>query len=117
MVNPNLKLFDGNGLLISMTLLFIPTFDAARVALMRIIHGRSPMSPDKTHIHHKLMNLGLSQHQTLVAVSVLAALYIALNYFLSLVSDFNVIVVTDVLLYALIHVLINFFVKQRASAS
>jgi UDP-N-acetylmuramyl pentapeptide phosphotransferase/UDP-N-acetylglucosamine-1-phosphate transferase len=117
MVNLNLKLFDGNGLLISMTLLFIPTFDAARVALMRIIHGRSPMSPDKTHIHHKLMRLGLSQHQTLVVISVLAALYIALNYFLSLVSDFNIIVVTDILLYALLHLLINFFIKQRASAS
>lgn len=117
MVNPNLKLFDGNGLLISMTLLFIPTFDAARVALMRIIHGRSPMSPDKTHIHHKMLNLGLSQHQALVAVTVLAALYIALNYFLSLVSNVNVIVVADVLLYALLHLLINFFIKQRSSAS
>ena len=117
MVNPNLKPFDGNGLLISLSLLLIPTFDAARVAMVRIMHKKSPMSPDKRHIHHKLMNIGLTQHQTLITIIALAILFMALNYFLSLTVSFNVIIIIDVVLYALLHVLLNLFTPNSPTAS
>lgn len=41
-------------------IVMIPVFDALRVFGIRIWNGRSPFSPDKTHIHHIVTNQGFS---------------------------------------------------------
>lgn len=41
-------------------IVLIPVFDTLRVFGTRIWHGRSPFSPDKTHIHHLVTNQGYS---------------------------------------------------------
>ncbi|MES1197766.1 MAG: MraY family glycosyltransferase [Chitinophagaceae bacterium] len=41
-------------------IVLIPVFDTLRVFAIRIWQGKSPFSPDKTHIHHLLTNNGLS---------------------------------------------------------
>ena len=41
-------------------LVLIPIFDTMRVFAIRIWKGRSPFSPDRTHIHHLLINSGFS---------------------------------------------------------
>lgn len=38
----------------------IPVFDTLRVMMMRILRGRSPFSPDKTHLHHLFIEMGFS---------------------------------------------------------
>lgn len=43
--------------------LFIPLADTLRVTVMRIYHGRAPFDPDVTHIHHILLDRGLSHIQ------------------------------------------------------
>lgn len=42
-------------------ILFIPLFDTLRVFVLRIMDGKSPFSPDKNHIHHRLLAMGISQ--------------------------------------------------------
>ena len=113
MVNPHLPPFPGNGLLISLTLLLIPVFDAVRVAAARIWHHRSPMSPDKTHIHHKLMSAGLSQRQALLVIIGLALFFILLNWLLSLIANINVIVLVDIVAYKLVFVFIERLVRKH----
>jgi UDP-GlcNAc:undecaprenyl-phosphate GlcNAc-1-phosphate transferase len=34
--------------------LLVPVFDCLRVMITRIWHERSPLSPDKNHLHHRL---------------------------------------------------------------
>jgi UDP-GlcNAc:undecaprenyl-phosphate GlcNAc-1-phosphate transferase len=41
-------------------LLLIPIFDTAAAVWRRLRDGRRIDSPDKSHIHHKLMNMGFS---------------------------------------------------------
>lgn len=41
-------------------IVLIPVFDTLRVFATRIWHGKSPFTPDKTHIHHLLTNQGFS---------------------------------------------------------
>ncbi len=113
MVNLHLPPFHGNGLLISITLLLIPVLDAVRVAAARIWHHRPPMSPDKTHIHHKLMSVGLSQHQALLVIIGLTLFFILLNWLLSLIVDINVIVLADIVVYTLLFVLITHLPKRQ----
>ncbi|MES1214294.1 MAG: MraY family glycosyltransferase [Bacteroidota bacterium] len=41
-------------------IVLIPIFDTLRVFAIRMWKGKSPFSPDKTHIHHLLTNAGFS---------------------------------------------------------
>lgn len=41
-------------------IVLIPVFDTMKVFITRIWRGKSPFSPDKTHIHHLLTNQGFS---------------------------------------------------------
>ena len=38
----------------------IPVFDTLRVMTMRMMRGRSPFKPDKTHLHHLFIDMGFS---------------------------------------------------------
>ncbi len=43
---------------ITFGILIVPLYDTLRVFSMRIYHKRSPFSPDRTHIHHLLLDAG-----------------------------------------------------------
>ncbi|MBP2690180.1 MAG: UDP-GlcNAc:undecaprenyl-phosphate GlcNAc-phosphate transferase [Deltaproteobacteria bacterium] len=42
------------------TVLALPAFDTLVVMLSRLLRWQNPFLPDKTHLHHRLMELGLS---------------------------------------------------------
>lgn len=46
----------------------LPFFDTTFAFVRRILKGQNPMKPDRGHVHHKLIDMGLSQKQ---AVAVL----------------------------------------------
>jgi UDP-GlcNAc:undecaprenyl-phosphate GlcNAc-1-phosphate transferase len=46
--------------LFALGIVLIPVFDTMRVFGLRIWKGKSPFTPDRTHIHHLLINAGLS---------------------------------------------------------
>ncbi len=48
--------------------LALPFFDTTFAFVRRILKGQNPMKPDRGHVHHKLIDMGLSQKQ---AVAVL----------------------------------------------
>lgn len=48
---------------IGFAILMIPLFDTLRVFGLRILDRRSPFSPDRTHIHHFLLDLGFTHKQ------------------------------------------------------
>ena len=49
-------------------ILGLPLFDMLSSIIRRVAKGQSPMAPDRGHIHHRLIDMGLSQKQ---AVAVL----------------------------------------------
>ena len=44
-------------------LMMFPLYDMARVFIRRISQGKGPMTPDKSHVHHFLMRMGLKHDQ------------------------------------------------------
>ena len=56
---------------VALGILFVPLFDTCRVFLLRILAGKSPFTPDKNHIHHRLMDLGFSQISTVLLLALL----------------------------------------------
>lgn len=90
------------GLLIPISVLLIPTFDLIRVATNRILRGVHPFCPDKTHVHHLLMGVGLSQRQALVCLLALDIAIIGLNFTLWYVNlNLTYIVLIDVIVFSL----------------
>ena len=43
-----------------LAVLCIPVFDTLRVMTLRILRGKSPFKPDKTHLHHLFIDMGFS---------------------------------------------------------
>ncbi len=63
-------------LAIPIVILGLPILDTSMSMFRRMIRGKSPFSADREHIHHKLLDMGLSQRQavlTLYGGSVLLA--------------------------------------------
>jgi len=56
---------------VALGILFVPLFDTSRVFLLRMLAGKSPFAPDKNHIHHRLLALGLSQISTVLLLGLL----------------------------------------------
>jgi UDP-N-acetylmuramyl pentapeptide phosphotransferase/UDP-N-acetylglucosamine-1-phosphate transferase len=54
---------------LGISVLMVPLFDTLRVFSLRILDKRSPFSPDRTHVHHFLLDIGFSHRQvTLLCV-------------------------------------------------
>lgn len=69
----------------TLAVLSVPVFDALRVMGTRMLHRKSPFSPDKTHLHHLFIELGVSHAGTTLCILILTGLNVllwaALGYF------------------------------------
>ncbi|MBR3619078.1 MAG: undecaprenyl/decaprenyl-phosphate alpha-N-acetylglucosaminyl 1-phosphate transferase [Bacteroidaceae bacterium] len=77
---PNGFPYREESLLISFTLVFLPCIDVVRVAIQRKLRRRSMFEADKTHIHHRIMQIGLDMHQTLAVIITLFIVLCLINY-------------------------------------
>lgn len=66
----------------TLALLVIPVFDTLRVMTARILRGTSPFNPDKTHLHHLLLDLHFS-HVGTTATEILFNLFVVGTWYLS----------------------------------
>lgn len=64
---------------VAIAVLFVPIFDMLRVFIRRMYLGRSPLSPDRGHIHHILIDAGLDHLQTTGLLSIGNVCLIALT--------------------------------------
>jgi UDP-N-acetylmuramyl pentapeptide phosphotransferase/UDP-N-acetylglucosamine-1-phosphate transferase len=70
----------GSVVAIGFSVLIVPLLDTLRVFAIRIFNGRSPFTPDRNHIHHLLLDRGLSHSAvTFICVSI-NIIFIALAY-------------------------------------
>ena len=55
-------------------MLGLPIFDTSFAILRRLAKGQSPMTPDRGHIHHRLIDMGFSQKQAVAVLYVISAI-------------------------------------------
>ena len=53
---------------VALLVLGVPIIDTFWIIVRRLSQRRSPFSPDRTHIHHRLLDLGLSHRQTVLVI-------------------------------------------------
>jgi len=52
----------------------LPLFDTAFAIIRRLLKGQNPMTPDRGHLHHRLIDHGLSQKQAVAVLYSLSAM-------------------------------------------
>ena len=93
--------------IVAMVLAFmsVPVADTLRVMTMRVFKGKSPFSPDKTHLHHAFVAMGVSHSITalsiiLINLAVVGTWYVAVKTGASLECQlYSVIIVAAILVW------------------
>ncbi|HUP54109.1 MAG TPA: MraY family glycosyltransferase [Methylomirabilota bacterium] len=89
---------------VALLVLGVPIIDTFWIIVRRVLNGGSPFTPDRTHIHHRLLDLGLSHRDTVLAIYGLCAALGALAMLLSGLTQFyaflGVFVVSGLILFA-----------------
>lgn len=80
---------------VAIGIMILPLFDTLRVFILRIIKGKSPFSPDKNHIHHLLLDIGLNHMQS-------TGVLVFVNVFFILISLYFQFLGTEWLLFILV---------------
>ena len=55
-------------------ILGLPIFDTMFAIIRRVSHGQNPMAPDRSHVHHRLIDMGLNQKQAVAVLYVISAI-------------------------------------------
>ena len=55
-------------------MLGLPIFDTCFAFIRRIAHGQSPMHPDRSHVHHRLIDMGFNQKQAVAVLYIISAI-------------------------------------------
>jgi len=58
---------------VALLVLGVPILDTFWLIVRRILDGRSPFSADRSHIHHRLLDLGLSHRDTVLVIYAICA--------------------------------------------
>jgi UDP-N-acetylmuramyl pentapeptide phosphotransferase/UDP-N-acetylglucosamine-1-phosphate transferase len=67
---------------VGFAIMLLPLMDTLRVFGIRIIHGRSPFSPDRNHIHHLLMDKGMNHKMVTLTCVAINSIFIVTGFLL-----------------------------------
>jgi UDP-GlcNAc:undecaprenyl-phosphate GlcNAc-1-phosphate transferase len=89
-------------LFIPIVILGIPIFDTF-FAIIRRIYNKTPIfKPDKAHLHHRLMGLGMSHRRSVLTIYLVSAFFSAVAITLTYITDPKAMLVLAVLLFVIV---------------
>ena len=68
------KFYTIISLAVPFLMLGLPIFDTCFAFIRRIAHGQSPMHADRSHVHHRLIDMGFNQKQAVAVLYVISAI-------------------------------------------
>lgn len=97
--------------------LIIPCFDVVRVYLHRVRNGKNPFLPDKNHIHHKLLAIGMRQRVAMVAIVLISLLLTICNILLSEYMNATVLLAINVVAWTMVNIWLTKRIKCLTNLS
>jgi len=82
---------------VAIGIMILPLFDTLRVFVTRAMRGKSPLSPDRAHIHHLLIDWGMSHMQATGILVFVNIAFIILVVSLQEIGNLNLLIVLFVL--------------------
>jgi UDP-N-acetylmuramyl pentapeptide phosphotransferase/UDP-N-acetylglucosamine-1-phosphate transferase len=68
--------------------LIVPVYDTVRIFIKRTRKGKSPLKPDKSHVHHFLIRMGLRHDQVTMILVIVKLGFIAIVFFGYSLNDY-----------------------------
>ena len=68
---------------VALLVLGVPIIDTFWIIVRRLATGHSPFTPDRGHIHHRLLDMGLSHGQTVLVIYGICILLAVMSLVLS----------------------------------
>ena len=103
-------------LVIPLSLLFIPVFDAFRVMVVRYYQRHPLFLADRNHIHHKCLAAGLTHLQSTLLLISYMIIMLFVNLKFAQMMDLNIVLIINILLAILMNYMLNMKIRQRKSA-
>lgn len=100
---------------VAIAILILPLFDTLRVFTLRIIEGKSPFNPDRKHIHHILIDTGLSHMQATGFLLLFNALFIFLAFILQDMGNMKLLLIILTLAFVLTQWANSLAIKRKKS--
>ena len=106
--------FPRGMLLMGFSTMIIPLMDIPRVMMVRIREGRNPFTPDRNHIHHKLMKTGMKPFSTMITLLMVTIFLITFTVVSVMLDiDKTLILIIDIALGILFHFVIDKFIAKK----
>ncbi len=90
---------------VALLVLGVPIIDTFWIIVRRLANKRSPFTPDRGHVHHRLLDLGLSHTQTVLLIYAITGVLAALSFVLSgagqLYAFMGVVLASGIVLFLL----------------
>lgn len=98
----------------AISVIFVPVMDVFRVFFARILDGKSPFFPDKRHIHHKFLAMGLSMRQARWTIFAMSFFFLTMNILLAFIlkTNMNVVILADLAVWIAINMAISSRVRK-----
>lgn len=96
--------------------LIIPLFDTIRVFSTRIIRGLHPLKPDRRHIHHLLLDSGLSHMEATVCLVMVNLFFISMVCALDALLGLHEILLLEIGLALLLTYMLHRYVRARQAS-
>lgn len=106
---------DYNPVILGVAPLLLPMFDVVRVFINRLVKHQNPFLPDQTHIHHRLLALGLNQRWAMGCIIVWSMFIIVIDLFLSTFLNPTFIIMIDVAIWMSVVFVITRVINHRAA--
>ena len=102
-----------SSIIVAFSMLIVPAFDVIRVMIHRKRLGKGVFSPDKSHIHHKLLALGCPHKMAMVIILMIAMFFVLLNFLLLSRVNINIILLVDVAFYTVMNIFMTKSIVKR----
>jgi UDP-GlcNAc:undecaprenyl-phosphate GlcNAc-1-phosphate transferase len=109
--NPASAVFLPSAPAIGFAILMVPLFDTLRVFSLRLLDKRSPFSADRTHVHHFLLDLGLTHRTVTISCVATNLAFVAMAFLLRNMG--TTVVIIALLVAALVSTLIIYYSRPK----
>lgn len=103
MNNPYIKPFSEGAIVVAFSTLIIPVLDVVRVMFVRWRAGKPVFKPDRNHLHHKFLRMGMSHRTAMLSILGLVLFFFLFNILMVELISNNIVILCDVGLWLGVH--------------
>jgi len=92
---------------------FLPCMDVVRVVTHRVRTGHNPFEADRSHIHHKFLDCGLTPRKVTITVVSINAIIIVLSVILAQNMNSNLVILIILGLFALLDAGVTRYIEKN----